>query len=110
MARHAATWGALRVFEARTGTYVPAARLQPIACAPGTLDRPRLDGHRDAVCSVAATLVRAPAGYGKTTLLAHWYSQLSHRARVAWLTLDPVARAPGIFLARVIAALANAGV
>jgi LuxR family transcriptional regulator, maltose regulon positive regulatory protein len=110
MARHAATWGALRVFEARTGTYVPAARLHPIACVPGTVDRPRLDGYRDAVCSVAATVVRAPAGYGKTTLLGQWYSQLSHSARVVWLTLDPAARVPGIFLARVVAALTKAEV
>ena len=35
------------------------------------------------------TVLDAPAGFGKTTLLAQWRSQLlAERVRVAWLTLD----------------------
>ena len=110
MARHDTTWAAVRAFEARTGSYLPHARLQPIAIATETIERPRLDGHRDAICSVTATVVRAPAGYGKTTLLRQWYSHVSRSTRTAWLTLDPTAQTPAILLERLIAALAHAGI
>lgn len=33
------------------------------------------------------TLVSAPAGFGKTTLIAHWLRQIPH-SQVAWLSLD----------------------
>ena len=110
MARHDTTWAAVRAFEARTGSYLPHACLHPAPIAAETIGRPRLDGHRDAICSVTATVVRAPAGYGKTTLLRQWYSHLSRSTRAAWLTLDPTARTPAIFLERLIAALAHAGI
>ena len=34
------------------------------------------------------TLVSAPAGYGKTTLIAEWYRALPEGAQSAWLSLD----------------------
>ena len=49
------------------------------------------------------TLVSAPAGYGKTTLLAQWLA--STRAPVAWLSLEPEDNEPTRFLTYVIAAL-----
>ena len=40
--------------------------------------------------TAAADLVAAPAGFGKTTLLAQWLAAAgSARRRVAWLALDP---------------------
>ncbi len=46
----------------------------------------RLD---DAVSSSRLTLVHAPAGYGKTSLLAQWHRTLKDRSlEVVWLTLD----------------------
>ena len=41
------------------------------------------------------TLVSAPAGFGKTTLLASWLGQTSDAGRgVAWLSLDAVRPRP----------------
>lgn len=51
----------------------------------------------------ALTLVSAPAGFGKTTLLAQW--RASTRAPVAWLSLDPEDNEPTRFLTYLIAAL-----
>jgi LuxR family maltose regulon positive regulatory protein len=49
------------------------------------------------------TLVSAPAGYGKTTLVTHW---LHHAGRpFAWLTLDASDNDPARFLAYLMAAL-----
>lgn len=44
------------------------------------------------------TLISAPAGYGKTTLIAEWIHSLTGGAqRVAWLSLDPEDNDPGRF-------------
>ncbi|HZW03366.1 MAG TPA: hypothetical protein VFF68_05545, partial [Anaerolineaceae bacterium] len=49
------------------------------------------------------TLVSAPAGFGKTTCVQAWLSQLALPA--AWLSLDPADDDPGRFLSYFIAAL-----
>jgi LuxR family maltose regulon positive regulatory protein len=49
------------------------------------------------------TLLSAPAGYGKTTLLAQW--RAATRAPVAWLSLEPEDNEPIRFLTYLIAAL-----
>src|SRR6266571_2414027 len=51
----------------------------------------------------ALTLVSAPAGFGKTTLLAQWFAQSS--TPVAWLSLEAEDNDPTRFLAYLIAAL-----
>src|SRR5260370_35650653 len=51
----------------------------------------------------ALTLVSAPAGFGKTTLLAQW--RASTRAPVAWLSLEPEDNEPTRFLTYFIVAL-----
>jgi LuxR family maltose regulon positive regulatory protein len=52
------------------------------------------------------TLVSAPAGFGKTTLLAAWLAADSRRQRsVAWLSLDATDNTPTGFWTYVIAAL-----
>ena len=51
----------------------------------------------------ALILLSAPAGFGKTTLLAQWLEE-SH-VPVAWLSLEPADNEPQRFLAYVIAAL-----
>ena len=65
--------------------------------------RPRLMERLDAGSQGKLTLVSAPAGYGKTTLVADWigFSQ----ARTAWLSLDEADNDPARFLTYVIAAL-----
>lgn len=49
------------------------------------------------------TLVSAPVGYGKTTLVSDWLSMLNNRA--AWLSLDPEDDDPRRFWTYVITAL-----
>ena len=51
-------------------------------------------------------LVAAPAGFGKTTLLAQWLSTVeAAQGRVAWLVLDPGDADVHVFLTHLIAAI-----
>src|SRR3954470_4677972 len=50
-------------------------------------------------------LVAAPAGFGKTTLLAQWLAAESSRRRVAWLALDPRDADLRLFLTHLAAAI-----
>ena len=54
------------------------------------------------------TLVSAPTGYGKTTLVSSWAQATD--ATVAWLTLEPADSDPARFLQYIVAALTRAGV
>jgi LuxR family maltose regulon positive regulatory protein len=49
-------------------------------------------------------VVAAPAGFGKTTLLAHWMNE-AEPGRVAWLTIDESEADPAVFWGHVGAAL-----
>ena len=54
------------------------------------------------------TLISAPAGFGKTALLAEWaagFATLDPKLRVAWLSLDERDGDPARFLAYLAAAL-----
>jgi LuxR family transcriptional regulator, maltose regulon positive regulatory protein len=62
--------------------------------------RPRLVERLDR--GAALTLVSAPAGFGKTTLLADW---LAGGRRAAWLSLDHRDNDPTVFWTYVVAAL-----
>jgi len=85
---------------------------------PGMVPRPRLMARLAAGLPGGArklTLVSAPPGFGKTTLLCEWAQamsaqrdgSLSRRGRVgvAWLTLDQGDNDPARFLAYLVAAL-----
>ncbi len=56
------------------------------------------------------TLVSAPAGYGKTTLLSEWLNMLTTRdgVKAAWLSLDEADNTPVHFWRYLIAALQTA--
>ncbi len=53
------------------------------------------------------TLLSAPAGSGKTSLVANWVHQRRERSRVAWVSLDHEERDPVRFLSYLVAALKN---
>lgn len=56
------------------------------------------------------TIVRSPAGYGKTTLLVQWWSAMKAAgAQVAWLSLDEDDRDPDMFVAYLANMLTEAG-
>jgi LuxR family maltose regulon positive regulatory protein len=65
--------------------------------------RPRLIERLDAGAHCALTLVSAPAGFGKTTVVSEWVAG-SHRP-AAWLSLDADDSDPARFLSYFIAAL-----
>jgi LuxR family maltose regulon positive regulatory protein len=51
------------------------------------------------------TLVSAPAGFGKTTLVGSWVRSINSNCRVAWITLDSGENDPIQFLSYLITAL-----
>jgi LuxR family maltose regulon positive regulatory protein len=82
-----------------TKLHVPAPRGQLVP-RPHLLDRPGP--------APPLTLVSAPAGFGKTTLLAEWIARSMRREpamHVGWLSLDDGDNDPSRFLTYVVAAL-----
>ena len=72
----------------------------------GLVSRARLVERLDRGTASRLTLVSAPAGFGKTTLLAEWLASAAAGDRaVAWLSLGEADNQPGIFWTYVIAAL-----
>src|SRR5258708_34265384 len=73
----------------------------------GTLiARPRLHALLDESLKYPLTLVSAPAGFGKTTLLSTWAHSLPARhPLVAWVSLDEEDNDPQIFWTIVLYAL-----
>src|SRR6476659_7303512 len=68
--------------------------------------RPRLSGRLLRGSDARLTLISAPAGFGKTTLLAAWLADATTDNRaVAWLSLDQGDRPPATFWPYVITAL-----
>ena len=59
------------------------------------------------VCDRPVTLIAAPAGYGKTTLVAQWLDEA--RPRAAWLSLDSGDNDPNQLWSHIAAALGRAG-
>jgi len=82
-----------------TKLYMPAAR-------PGQVPRPRLTARLDEGLARGLVLACAPAGYGKTVLLADWARRGEHP--VAWLSLDAGDNDPARFWRHAIAALDRA--
>lgn len=70
---------------------------------PNFISRPRLIEMLDAALSRKLTLLSAPAGFGKTTLVSDWVSQ--NQQPVVWLSLDKEDVDPKRFWLYFIAAL-----
>jgi LuxR family transcriptional regulator, maltose regulon positive regulatory protein len=82
----------------RTKLLVPLPRTR-------TVPRPQLLEVLEEGLSTKLTLVCAPTGWGKTSLLADWASR--HEGRVAWVTLDPGDDEPMRFWRYVVGALSS---
>ena len=73
---------------------------------PNLVERPRLRDVLVAGQGRRLTLVSAPAGFGKTTLLGEWAMDLSAAGRsVAWISLDGSDNDPTRFMAYLVDAL-----
>src|SRR5918994_4455636 len=70
---------------------------------PRAVLRPRLFGRLNEALHRKLTLISAPAGFGKTTLLGEWVADCEKPA--AWLSLDEGDNDPTRFLAYLVAAL-----
>ena len=85
-----------------TKLYVPRRRR-------GLVARPRLSERLNRGAESKLTLVSAPAGFGKTTLLAEWLAAAPADGRsAAWLSLDQRDNDPALFWTYLIAALQTA--
>jgi LuxR family maltose regulon positive regulatory protein len=71
----------------------------------GLLARPRLAERLDRGAAGKLTLISAPAGFGKTTLLAGWLAARPAAGAVGWLSLDRDDNQPQLFWSYLIAAL-----
>ena len=75
----------------------------------GLVARPRLSERLNRGAESALTLVSAPAGFGKTTLLTEWLAAAPADGRsVAWLSLDQRDNDPVLFWTYLVAALKTA--
>jgi len=82
-------------------------RFAPPRLPHALVERERLLSALDGALATPLTLLSAPAGWGKTTLLSAWASQ--HQAQVAWLSLDELDTSPTRFWLSLIAALRRCG-
>ncbi|MGD2077815.1 MAG: AAA family ATPase, partial [Chloroflexota bacterium] len=78
-------------------------KLRVPSTASALLPRPRLASQLELRSDGLLTLLSAPAGFGKTTLVASWFRQQSQP--VAWVTLDEQDNDPILFWRYLIAAL-----
>src|SRR5436190_14346008 len=79
-----------------TKLYIPRPR-------PNMVSRPRLIGRLTEGLYRKLTLISAPAGFGKTTLVSEWLAGGPRPA--AWLSLDEGDNDPTRFLTYLVAAL-----
>ncbi len=101
---------------AAPGSAVPAALLETKFYVPRSrrplVPRPRLRERLDRGTASTLTLVSAPAGFGKTTLLTEWLAAgpaaPADERLVAWLSLDRADNDPASFWTYLIAALRTA--
>jgi LuxR family transcriptional regulator, maltose regulon positive regulatory protein len=91
-----------------TKLFAPARRAQLVA-------RPRVAERLDTTLDPGhrLTLVSAPAGFGKSTLLGDWLSEIGQRhidTQVGWVSLDEDDNDLTRFVAHLVAALQSAGI
>src|SRR6266571_5751053 len=85
------------------GMLVLSGRLAPPRLPTVLVEREPLLSALDGALATPLTLLSAPAGFGKTTLLAAWASR--QKTQVAWLSLDELDNSPPRFWVALIAAL-----
>ena len=83
-----------------------STKLRPSQARSNVVARPRLTERLDREAGRRLTLISAPAGFGKTTLLVEWLRERADgEGSVAWLSLDKGDNDPTHFLTYLVAAL-----
>lgn len=85
-----------------------ATKLSAPAIRSKVIDRAVLVSRLSSSTDRKLTLLSAPAGWGKTTLLTQWFRGEEHRARLGWLTLDSTDNDPTRFWTCALASLDKA--
>jgi LuxR family maltose regulon positive regulatory protein len=87
-----------------------STKLRPSHEYPRLVPRPRLTERLEWEPGRRLTLLSAPAGFGKTTLLNEWFGRRADGGRpVAWVSLDEGDNDPVRFLSYLVAALRRTG-
>lgn len=82
------------------------SKIAAFPCTAGTIDRPRLSRGLLGVQPRRLTLLMAPPGYGKTTLVTQWSACLRAAGYgIGWLNLDEDDNEPTTFLSYLAASL-----
>jgi LuxR family transcriptional regulator, maltose regulon positive regulatory protein len=85
-------------------------RFQPPLYRVELLPRTELRRRLDRALSYPLTVIAAPAGYGKTSLLSQWrFDQLSRGIDVAWLSIVEAGIEPHALATDLVLTIANAG-
>ena len=84
-------------------TPILATKLYTPPPRPKVVSRPRLLERLNEGLYRNLTLISAPAGFGKTTLVSSWVAFIDRQ--VAWLSLDAGENDPTLFLTYLVAAL-----
>ena len=75
-----------------------ATKVAPPRCQ-GLIARPRLLAMVSQLSGKRLAVIKAPAGFGKTSLVATWLQELQKNGNaVAWFTVDPSDDEPATFL------------
>lgn len=86
-----------------------ATKVYPPRQPAGLIDRPRLIALADKAERKRLTVIKAPAGFGKTSLALMWLNRLTASgAAIAWLSLDADDDEPARFFHHLAQALRNA--
>ena len=86
----------------------PGDKLHPPPSRAGWVERRDLIDRLNRAAASRLILLEAPAGYGKTTLLAQWCAQAAGRRAFAWVSLDEEDNAPAVLWWLVVSALERA--
>ncbi|KXU92829.1 helix-turn-helix transcriptional regulator [Caballeronia megalochromosomata] len=97
------------VIEPVRPTLLLATKLLPPRLPTGLIDRPRLVDLAALAENKRLTVIKAPAGFGKTSLALAWLDRLrTNGALVAWLSIDADDDEPARFLHHLAQALRQA--
>ena len=97
-------------YEPEDENWLSKSKLRPPAITPAILHRQRLLDKLTKANDRPFSLITAPAGYGKSTLLAQWFNKnVAEGRHCAWLNLDESDAEPSQFLALIILATEKSG-
>ena len=97
-------WCTLELPPPETDPGLVWTKLRPPAMRPGLIERASLESLLQVGVQGKLCLLDAPAGFGKTTLLAQWATTMG-AGRVAWVSLDDGDNDPTRLWVYVVAAL-----